>query len=118
MGHLAALASTPNGVSTEAQNESKKVAALPFKGDLKQTQLAALGALAKMGNNQVMLRNEVYVHTVFITAKLRFRDDVELYFDPRQQQVHFRSQSRVGYSDRGVNLARYRQFAKLYTEQE
>ncbi|GGB06553.1 DUF1499 domain-containing protein [Agarivorans gilvus] len=115
-GRLAALASTPNGVSTMAQDSDKSVAPLNFKADLKATQLAALRAFAHMPNNQIIERNERYVHAVFFSPRMGFRDDVELYFDQQNQVLHYRSQSRVGYSDMGVNRQRYQRFAELYAE--
>jgi len=115
-GRLAALASTPNGVSTMAQDSDKSVAPLNFKADLKATQLATLRAFAHMPNNQIIKRNERYVHAVFFSPRMGFRDDVELYFDQQNQVLHYRSQSRVGYSDMGVNKQRYQRFAELYAE--
>ncbi len=115
-GRLADLASTPNGVSSMAEDSDKNVAPLNFKADLKTTQLAALGALAHMPNNQIIERNENYVHAVFFSPRMGFRDDVELYFDQQHQLLHYRSQSRVGYSDMGVNRQRYQRFAELYAE--
>jgi uncharacterized protein (DUF1499 family) len=115
-GRLAALASTPNGVSTMAKDSDKSVAPLNFKADLKATQLAALRAFAHMPNNQIIERNERYVHAVFFSPRMGFRDDVELYFDQQNQVLHYRSQSRVGYSDMGVNRQRYQRFAELYAE--
>ncbi|MEE1673872.1 DUF1499 domain-containing protein [Agarivorans aestuarii] len=116
-GRLAPLASSPNGVSSYAEGE-KKVAALPFKADLKSTQLAALRAFAHMPNNKVISRDEQYVHSVFFSPTVGYRDDVELHFDQAEHLVHFRSQSRVGYSDMGINNQRYQEFAKLYLEAE
>ncbi|GDY24940.1 DUF1499 domain-containing protein [Agarivorans sp. DSG3-1] len=115
-GRLAPLASSPNGVSSYAEEEDKKVAPLAFKADLKSTQLAALRAFAHMPNNKVVSRNGDYVHVVFFSPKVGYRDDVELYFDETNQLLHFRSQSRVGYSDMGINKLRYQEFAKLYSE--
>ncbi|WP_427978765.1 DUF1499 domain-containing protein [Agarivorans sp.] len=115
-GRLAALASTPNGVSSMADNSDKRVEPLNFKADLKATQLAALRAFAHMPNNQIIERNERYVHAVFFSPRMGFRDDVELYFDQQNQVLHYRSQSRVGYSDMGVNKQRYQRFAELYAE--
>ncbi|MGY5450306.1 DUF1499 domain-containing protein [Agarivorans sp. MS3-6] len=115
-GRLAPLASSPNGVSSFAEEADKKVAALPFKADLKATQLAALRAFAHMPNNKVISRNGEYVHVVFFSPTVGYRDDVELLFDEANQQLHFRSQSRVGYSDMGINKQRYQEFVKLYNE--
>jgi uncharacterized protein (DUF1499 family) len=51
---------------------------------------------------------------VFTTRLFRFKDDVEFYIDADEGQVHFRSASRVGYSDMGANRKRYQAFKELY----
>ena len=47
-----------------------------------------------------------YLHFEFRSLLFRFVDDVEFYLDDNNQQIHFRSASRVGYSDMGVNRKR------------
>ncbi|WP_026959261.1 DUF1499 domain-containing protein [Aliagarivorans taiwanensis] len=113
-GRLAPLPSSPNGVSSFASDPSKQVAALPFKEDLQQSMLAALASLAALGNNETVTRDSDYLHAVFVSEQMRYRDDFELYFDEAQGVVHLRSQSRVGHSDMGVNRARYEAFAEAY----
>ena len=49
---------------------------------------------------------ESYRHYVFTTAFLRFKDDVEFVIDRDGKVLHFRSASRVGHSDLGVNRKR------------
>jgi uncharacterized protein (DUF1499 family) len=45
---------------------------------------------------------------------MKYHDDVEFYIDSIAQQVHFRSASRAGYSDRGLNRQRYEALAMSY----
>ena len=52
-----------------------------------------------------------YLYAVFTSPLMRFKDDVEVYIDESSNLVHFRSASRVGYSDLGVNRKRYEAFA-------
>jgi uncharacterized protein (DUF1499 family) len=47
-----------------------------------------------------------YLAVVFRSALLRFPDDVEFYFDEPHKLIHFRSASRLGQGDMGVNRAR------------
>jgi uncharacterized protein (DUF1499 family) len=47
---------------------------------------------------------------------LRFVDDVEVVFDDDAKTIHFRSASRTGYGDLGVNRARMEQVRALVGE--
>jgi uncharacterized protein (DUF1499 family) len=49
---------------------------------------------------------ELYLHYEFRSLLLRFVDDVEFLFDEKAKIIHFRSASRVGYGDFGVNRRR------------
>ncbi len=48
----------------------------------------------------------------FICTTFRFRDDVESFIDRQANVIHFRSASRVGYSDLGANRARMEKLRK------
>ena len=113
-GKLAPMPSKPNAVSSQAQQDDKKVAALPFKATTEQTMAAALKVLQQMANNDVKVNDNIYIYTVFTSANMNYHDDVELLLDEEAKVVHFRSQSRAGYSDMGVNRKRYQQFSELY----
>jgi uncharacterized protein (DUF1499 family) len=58
--------------------------------------------------------SETYIHVVAVTPLMRYRDDVEFFFDEDASLIHFRSASRVGYSDKGLNRQRYEAIAKAY----
>lgn len=53
-----------------------------------------------------------YVHAVFVTSLLRFRDDVEFYLPADEKVIHWKSASRVGYSDMGTNRKRLEKLRK------
>jgi uncharacterized protein (DUF1499 family) len=50
--------------------------------------------------------DETYLHYECASLLLRFVDDVEFLFDEPGKTIHFRSASRVGYGDFGVNRRR------------
>ncbi len=112
-GKLAPMPTKPNAVSTQTEFEDKKVAALPFKANTEQTLAAVTKALTEMANNEVKVNDNNYIYTVFTSAKMRYHDDVELYLDEESKMLHFRSQSRAGYSDMGVNRKRYEKPKKV-----
>lgn len=51
----------------------------------------------------VVVEEPDYLHIVCVTEKMRFRDDLEFLVNEEEGVIHFRSASRVGYSDWGVN---------------
>lgn len=112
-GKFAPMPSTPNAVSSQTDIAEKKVASLPFDS-VEQAKLTVTKVLQAMGNNSVESESDNYIHIIFTTDKMRYNDDVELFFDVQNQQLHYRSQSRVGYSDGGANLKRYQRFTKHY----
>ena len=113
-GQLAPMPSKPNAVSSQTQLADKQVEALPYKDSKEQTLAAVKNTLTQMANNEIMASEDGYIYTVFTTAKMHYHDDVELLLDDAAQVVHFRSQSRAGYSDRGLNRQRYEKFRSLY----
>ena len=56
-----------------------------------------------------------YMHVVFRSRFFRFTDDLELRLDKENNVMHFRSASRVGYSDMGVNSKRIESLRSLYS---
>ncbi len=113
-GKLAPMPSSPNAVSSQTDIEEKRVQPLPFKVDLPRSKESVLKALESYGGIQVITNTPNYVHAIHTTKTMRYRDDLEFYFDEGEQVVHFRSASRVGYSDRGLNRARYNTIAEYY----
>ncbi len=114
-GQFSPVPSSPNAVSSQTDIEEKQVEPLPFtsivdaKKNVKRT-------LAQLSGNRIETEKSNYIHIVFTTETMKYHDDVELYFDEKAKLIHYRSQSRVGYSDRGLNKQRYQQFSELYTQ--
>jgi uncharacterized protein (DUF1499 family) len=55
---------------------------------------------------KIVTKGPDYLHAEFASALFRFVDDVEFYVDEENNVIHFRSASRAGYSDLGVNRKR------------
>ncbi|MFT6407883.1 MAG: hypothetical protein ACJAQ6_001299 [Arenicella sp.] len=113
-GKLADLPRSPNAVSSQTSQSAKRVEALPLKGSVVATKASIIDCLGKMGGNNIATQTDDYIHVVFTSRLLRFKDDVEFYIDASAGQLHFRSGSRVGYSDMGANRKRYQAFRELY----
>ena len=59
-------------------------------------------------------REPGYLHAVFKSRLMRFRDDFEARLVPEDRLIHVRSASRLGYSDLGVNRRRVEQLREAY----
>lgn len=64
------------------------------------------GIVANLPRAKLVEEDETYLHYEFTSLLLRFVDDVEFVFDDETKTIHFRSASRTGYSDLGVNRRR------------
>ncbi len=116
-GRLRPLSKKPNGVSSQAEAKKQRVAALPFSGSQAETLAALRKVVSEMPGSEILQQDADYLRVVFSTPLLKFRDDVEFYLDESSRSVAFRSSSRVGYSDLGVNRERYRTIAARYAQQ-
>jgi len=110
--------STPNCVSTQAEDPVKRMKPIPFRGDLEASRQRLLDVLASLPRVRVEQALDAYVYAVFTTPLLRFKDDVVFAFDPEAGVIHFRSASRVGRSDLGTNRRRMEALTRLYEEHE
>lgn len=115
-GKLAPMPFSPNAVSSQAVGSSKFVEPLPMKGSVDETRTRILATLKLMEGNVVTYSEDTYIHAVFVSRIFGFRDDVEFYIDVPAGVVHFRSASRIGFSDFGANNRRYVRFKRMYLE--
>lgn len=113
-GQFSPMPKSPNAVSSQTTEPDKQVNPLPMIGNKLETKKKIIACLETLGKNSIKTSSQDYIHSVFVSALLRFKDDVELYIDDENELVHFRSASRVGYSDLGANRKRYQAFRKQY----
>jgi uncharacterized protein (DUF1499 family) len=113
-GQLASMPNSPNAVSSQTDLESYYVEPIPFKVDLETTKKAILSAVTNYGDGEIKTDDSNYIHIVFTTSAMKYHDDVEFYFDEEARVVHFRSASRIGYSDMGLNRDRYEALLTYY----
>ncbi len=117
-GMLAPLPDSPNAVSSQTDQVDKRVEPFPYSGDLAQTKSLVKKATAEFGGAQILVEKPDYLHLVFTVSLIPFKDDVEFFFSEKDRVVHYRSASRVGYSDLGVNRKRYERLRNLYEQAE
>jgi uncharacterized protein (DUF1499 family) len=103
---LAPCPDTPNCVSTAAADSAKRMAAWPFTVPVATARAAVEQIVRAHPRTHIIDTREDYVHATFTSRIFRFVDDVEFRIDTTTRTVHFRSASRVGHSDLGVNRRR------------
>ncbi len=67
---------------------------------------SVLSVLHSLPRVTIVEATDTYIHSVFTTRIMRFKDDVEFFFPRNNDIIHFRSASRIGQSDMGKNHSR------------
>lgn len=116
-GQLTPISSKPNNVSTQSDVAEKKVAPLPFKDTPENTKFAIKRAVEAYGGATIKEETDTYLYVVFTTSLMKYHDDAEFWLDTDNKVVHFRSASRAGKSDLGLNRTRYEALTELYQQQ-
>ena len=111
-GKLTACPNTPNCVSSDATDDAHRMAPIPFEGDAGEALARLKVALAAQPLTTVISADGNYLHAECVSLLFRFVDDVEFLVDADAPVIHFRSASRAGRSDRGVNRKRMEEIRK------
>ena len=102
---------TPNCVSTEATRESQRVPTVAFTDTPTAALVRARAALLAEPRSRVMIERAGYVRGECRSFLFRFVDDVDIVVDPVAHVFRFRSASRIGRGDLGVNRRRIERIA-------
>lgn len=105
---------TPNCVSTDATDAQHVIPAIPFRGTPEAALANARHALLQEPRTRIVLEAPGYLRAESRSRLFRFVDDVEVAVDGAARVVRFRSASRVGRSDMGVNRARMQRFTARF----
>jgi uncharacterized protein (DUF1499 family) len=105
-GRLKPCPAKPNCVSSQAQDESHRVAPLAFQGSARSALERLKSILKAMPRTRIVLETRDYLRVEAASRVFGFVDDLELFVDAGADRVHVRSASRRGYSDFGVNRQR------------
>lgn len=108
---------TPNCVSTESPDPGQRMEPLPYR-DLDEARERLLAVLAAQPRVKLVAVEPAYIRAEFRSALFRFVDDVELLFDERAKKLRFRSASRLGRRDFGVNRRRMEEIGRQFRERE
>ena len=116
MRSLAPCPSSPNCVSTQAKDEGHTITPIRYRKSRAEAKEALKEIVRSLPRTKIVEEDESYLHYEFTSLLLRFVDDVEFLFDDESKTIHFRSASRTGYGDLGVNRNRMEQVRALVGE--
>ena len=105
-GRLANCPDYQNCVSTQASDSRHRLDPIPFTQSAELAQAHVKSIIESMPRSRVVKSESGYLHAEFSSLLLGFVDDVEVMIDASQGLIHFRSASRTGQSDLGVNRKR------------
>jgi uncharacterized protein (DUF1499 family) len=98
--------SSPNCVSTQAQDEGHASAPIRYRKSRVEAKEALKEVVRSLPRTKLVEEDESYLHYEFTSLLMRFVDDVT-------KTIHFRSASRTGYGDLGVNRRRMEEIRSL-----
>lgn len=117
-GKLAPCPSSPNCVSSQSIEAGSRIDPLAFHGDGAGAEEKLVAVLNATKRVRIVTRTAGYIHAEFTSAFFRFVDDVEFYINAQEGVIHFRSASRVGYSDLGANRKRMEEIRRRFESSE
>lgn len=109
-GRLQPCPATPNCVSTYAEDDVHSVE--PIVTDLSHAEALAQAkaALTALSGTTIVNETDTYIRARSVSRLFGYVDDVEVYLPTGSGTIHFRSASRAGRGDMGVNRRRYQAF--------
>ena len=111
-GNLTDCPSSPNCVSTEAEDEDHQFVPLTFSGSPEQAKKKLMEAINDYPDTNIVVVKDNYIHAEFTTSLMGFVDDCE--FLVGDGNIQLRSASRVGYSDTGKNRSRMEEIKQAF----
>ena len=104
---LSSCPNSPNCINSEFNKDTLHfIDSLPYQNKtIAEVTLLIRHAIQKTGGHITDI-NSNYIAATYTSKLFRYVDDLEIRIDSEQKVMHFRSASRVGRSDFGVNIKR------------
>lgn len=113
-GRLVPCPDRPNCVSSQADDTRHAMDPLRYEGDPDDAFARLKAVLHQLPRCTIVVEQGDYLRAEFRSRWFRFVDDVEFLNDRDHGLIHFRSASRVGYADFGVNRRRMEAIAQAF----
>ncbi len=111
-GRLAPCPASPNCVSTQSGDAEHGMEPLSYDDSTAEARHRLVAIVEAMPRTRIIETTPTYVYAEFRTPTFRFVDDVEFYIDEAANVIHYRSASRLGYSDMSLNRRRMEEIAR------
>ncbi|UTT42682.1 DUF1499 domain-containing protein [Exiguobacterium aurantiacum] len=111
---LKPLSGSPNAVSTETAIEALRMDPLSYGRDRTESMETIKMVMGQLPRTELVEETDDTFHYVVSSKVMRFKDDVEFRFDDETRQIEFRSASRLGHYDFGVNRKRMQDVSERY----
>lgn len=107
-GKLLECPKTPNCISSYSDPADKEHfrSPAPYTKSTSDALLLLKKRIFDSPRTKIVKEENNYLYIEFTSLLMRYVDDVEFYFDEKTKLLHFRSASRLGKSDFGVNRKR------------
>lgn len=116
-GSLTVCSDKPNCVMSEiADDESHFIAPLDYPVTMTEDAMALLKQIIRDLGGEIISDEDEYLAATFTSSLFGFVDDLECRHDWAKHIIHFRSASRMGQSDFGVNRKRVELISQLFNQ--
>jgi uncharacterized protein (DUF1499 family) len=105
----------PNCVSSLASDGPRKMEPIPFRGSWENARDRLLAVVRSFPRTTIIKNDGHHVQVEFRSALFSLVDDVDFLCDEQAKVIHFRSASRVGYYDFGVNRRRMEEVIRRFS---
>ena len=115
-GHLQKCPDSPNCVVSQTDDDEHYIKPLTYQSDRQSAYDNFLKILSVVPNTEIVEQTEDYIRTESTSKIMGFVDDGEFYFPSEEKVIHWRSASRLGESDLGVNRRRLEQIRLAFED--
>ena len=116
LGRLRPCPASPNCVCSQESDREHGIEPLAFSGTPDDAIAKLKRTINDIPRTNIVTDKGDYLHVEFTTRLMRFVDDVEFSVDPHNKVIHFRSASRIGYSDLGTNRRRMEEVRTAFNQ--
>ena len=113
-GSLTSCPSSPNCVSSQSSDAKHYIDPLKYSISWVEANGRLTGLIESLPKVRTISEEDEYLHYEFSTPLWGFKDDVEFYLPRMEKVIHFRSASRVGWYDFGMNRKRLESIRRLF----
>ncbi|MBN8208738.1 DUF1499 domain-containing protein [Bacillus sp. NTK071] len=113
-GKLAPCPDKPNCVASQSTDEKHGMKPIPYTGTAEEAVTKLKAILSNRDRTKIVETDTHYIRAEETSKLMKFVDDIEFYIDTASEHIHFRSASRKGYSDFGVNKKRMEEIKEAF----